>query len=266
MRAILPLLLCLLLITACGTPPQLAQTPPDDTSAAMGTTTEATQTPLQPASSPAATASPVDPPTVTPAPAATASALSMPTADGLTPTPPHPGANEAIAQQAEAVIRQQADQVVAAIKQRDMQQLATFVHPEKGLRFSLYGHPQQDDLVFSSEQVALLHTDTMTYTWGAHDGSGFPIEMTPAAYFDRFVYSHDFASAEQVNYNQTIDRGNSPDNSRRFYSPNAMIVEYHVPGVNPKYEGMDWGSLRVVFEQLDERWYLVGIMHAEWTI
>lgn len=155
---------------------------------------------------------------------------------------------------------------MAALKQRDMQRLATFVHPDKGLRFSQYGHARQDDLVFPAAQVALMNTDTMTYTWGAYDGSGFPIDLTPAAYFDRFVYSQDFVNAEQLSYNQTLAQGNTVENSLEFYGPDALVVDYHFPGFDPKYEGMDWQSLRVVFEELDQRWYLVGIIHAEWTI
>ena len=43
-------------------------------------------------------------------------------------------------------------------------------------------------------------------------------------------------------------------------------MEYHFPGIDPKFEGMDWRSLRLVFEQKNCTWYLVGIIHAQWTI
>lgn len=190
---------------------------------------------------------------------------TTPTPDTATPTP-RSGVNQATAQRAEAVIRQQASAVVAALKQRDMQRVAAFVHPAKGLRFSQYGSAHQDDLVFPAAQVALMLTETMTYTWGAYDGSGFPIDLTPAAYIDRFVYSHDFVNAEQVGYNQMPRYEDTGENSLEFYGPDAMVVDYHFPGFDPKYEGMDWKSLRLVFEELDQRWYLVGIIHAEWTI
>ena len=47
---------------------------------------------------------------------------------------------------------------------------------------------------------------------------------------------------------------------------NPIIVEYYFPGFNPEYEGMDWKSLRLVFEQYEDNWYLVGIIHNQWTI
>lgn len=43
-------------------------------------------------------------------------------------------------------------------------------------------------------------------------------------------------------------------------------VEYHFPGFEKKYEGKDWKSLRLVFEKKNDRWYLVGIVHDQWTI
>jgi hypothetical protein len=37
-------------------------------------------------------------------------------------------------------------------------------------------------------------------------------------------------------------------------------------GFDPEYEGMDWRSLRLVFEKKNDIWYLVGIIHDQWTI
>jgi hypothetical protein len=61
-------------------------------------------------------------------------------------------------------------------------------------------------------------------------------------------------------------KGNSVDNAAQVY-PDARIVEYHVPGRNPDYGGMDWRSLRLVFEEGEGgRWLLVAVIHDEWTI
>ena len=43
------------------------------------------------------------------------------------------------------------------------------------------------------------------------------------------------------------------------------FVEYHDPGEDPQYEGMDWRSLRLVMVPDGEDWRLVGVVHAEWT-
>ena len=44
-------------------------------------------------------------------------------------------------------------------------------------------------------------------------------------------------------------------------------MEYHVPGTNPDYGGMDWRSLRLVMEEGDDgKWDLRAVIHDEWTI
>lgn len=47
---------------------------------------------------------------------------------------------------------------------------------------------------------------------------------------------------------------------------NPIIVEYYFSGFDPEYEGIDWRSLRLVFEQYEGSWKLVGIINNQWTI
>ena len=93
--------------------------------------------------------------------------------------------------------------------------------------------------------------------------------MTLPAYFDRFIYDVGFAAAEQVGYNTRLGQGNTVDNAAAVY-PDGITVEYHIPGIDPKYQGMDWKSLRLVFVAVDDGesrvWRLVAIIHDEWTI
>jgi hypothetical protein len=158
-----------------------------------------------------------------------------------------------------------AETAIQALKTRDIAELASLVHPEVGLRFSPYAYVRSEHQVFSPDQLSGLMDDAIIYTWGAFDGSGEPIQMTFAGYFDRFVYSKDFASAEQVSLDRRLGAGNTLDNSGEFY-PQSVVVEYHLPGENPEYGGLDWQSLRLVFQQQDGAWHLVGIIHDEWTI
>ncbi len=83
-------------------------------------------------------------------------------------------------------------------------------------------------------------------------------------YYSKFIYDEDFANAPQVAMNHRLSTGNSIDNSTEFY-PGSMIVEYYFPGFDPQYGGMDWRSLRLVFSEYNSTWYLVGIIHDEWT-
>jgi hypothetical protein len=100
------------------------------------------------------------------------------------------------------------------------------------------------------------------YDWGDYDGSGGVIKLTGKEYFKRFIYNRDFATGK-VSSEAFKSRGNTINNLRVFY-PNALLVEHYLPGT-PKYGGMDWNSLWLVWQPHGSSWYLAGIAHGEWT-
>ncbi len=162
--------------------------------------------------------------------------------------------------------KEQAQEIIQLLKEQNMQRLSTFVHPSKGLLFSPYAYVDMaEDLVFQAEEVAQLMSDDTVYTWGVFDGKGNPIEMTFAEYYDRFIYDVDFVNSEEVSVNEQISSGNTIDNSQEAF-PDAKVVEFHFSGFDPDYAGMDWKSLRVVIELEDDQWYVLAIIHDEWTI
>ena len=163
------------------------------------------------------------------------------------------------------LVGQRASTALVALQNRDMQTLVSLVHPTRGLRFSPYAYVQDRDRVLMPDQLLTALSDQTPYNWGSYDGSGLPIEMPFAQYYADFVYDHDFASAPHTSYNERIGFGNTLDNSQEFY-PDAIIVEYHFPGFDPQYGGMDWASLRLVFQEQAGTWYLVGLIHDQWTI
>jgi hypothetical protein len=162
------------------------------------------------------------------------------------------------------VISDQAQGVLAAICEMDVKKLATYIHPEKGVRFSPYAYvDQKTNIVLKKEQ---LTEDVLekSFPWGNYDGSGAPINLTVRAYFKKFVYDQDYLTVKTIGYNRFIGHGNSINNALEIY-PSSIIVEYYFPGTE-KYSGMDWGSLRLVFEKYDQSWFLAGIIHDQWTI
>jgi hypothetical protein len=164
-----------------------------------------------------------------------------------------------------------AAQAVMALRARDLQTLSGLVHPEKGVRFSPYtfvravpGPHGEQDLVFSAGQIPGLWSDPTVYHWGTVEGSGDPINLTFAGYFDEFVYDVDFARPDVVGFDQAIGMSSTINNIAEVY-PDGVTVEYHFEGFQEQYAGYDWRSLRLVLEQAGSTWYLVGIVHDEWT-
>ena len=156
--------------------------------------------------------------------------------------------------------------VVELLKSKDMEVLSAYVHPTKGLRLSPYGYINtESDQIFTQDQVANLLNNNDFYQWGNYDGSGEIINLNFNDYYNRFIYDADFANPHMIGNNTIIGKGNTLINIKDVYT-NAEFVEFHFTGFNTEYEGMDWRSLRLVFEEENNMYYLIGIIHDEWTI
>lgn len=155
--------------------------------------------------------------------------------------------------------------VLLAIASKDFHSLSGFVHPEKGVRFSMYAYIHDEYLVATPEQLSDEKFLDSIQHWGEIDASGEPIDLPIEKYFEQWVYDVDYLTADTLAVNEFIGFGNSLNNLESVY-PNADFVEYHFSGFDPEFDGMDWRSLRLVYELLDNKYYLVAIVNDRWTI
>ena len=186
------------------------------------------------------------------------SATALPTAS---PSPtPSPSAD------VEATIRARATLAVTALRDKDFAAVAALAHPVKGVRFTPYTFVQARDNVLDAASIRQGFTNTRTYMWGFTDGKGDPMDWNFERYHGRYVYNKDYSKASPVLFDNypTNPRGNKNDNTKAMY-PAGRTIEYYLPSTDPNTT-LDWGGLRFVFEELSGTWYLVGIIHDEWTI
>ncbi|MNB83238.1 hypothetical protein D3C75_300710 [compost metagenome] len=214
-----------------------------------------------PAAEPEATATPVQteqPAAGTPAPSQAPEPSATPSAASPSAVPDEgtpPTALEA------------ASTVMRALENGNMDTLAAWVSRDQGVRFSPYGYVDtENDLVFRQEDISGLMKDSEQHTWGSFQGSGEPIKLTFAEYFKRFVYDADFVQDARISLNTAEDKGTMINNITEVYPADKYdYVDYHISSIDPQYQGMDWRSLRLVFEKIGEDRILVGIVHDEWT-
>lgn len=158
-----------------------------------------------------------------------------------------------------------AEDIMGFLKVEDFASVAAHVHPIQGVRFTPYPFIDlANDIVFTSAEMASFGTSVVSYNWGNYDGSGDPIVGIPMTYYDEFIYDHDYVIPDMMSWNSPIGSGNMINNMTSIY-PTADYVEFHFTGFNPSYSGMDWSSLTLVFDQVGSTWYLVGIVHGQWT-
>ncbi|HMR90952.1 MAG TPA: hypothetical protein PKC69_01505 [Chitinophagaceae bacterium] len=181
------------------------------------------------------------------------------------PAPP-PAADSIAAAKKDSLLMRQATTILQWLKNKNFAQLAAQVHPAKGVRFSPYGYIDvAGHKILKAAELRNPDQLPEKINWGVYDGSGDPIEAGIQFYFDRFVYDKDFLKAEKKAVNQFLGSGNSLNNLKEVY-PGCDFVEFYFPGFDPKYEGMDWVTLRLVFQTEKNSTYLVGIVHDQWTI
>ena len=153
-----------------------------------------------------------------------------------------------------------------ALLRHDYDTLSKYVHPQRGVTFTPYSTVDpQSDLTFTAAQIQGLSSDKTVYTWGFEDGRGNPIKMTMEQYFARYVYNTDYPQASLIGVDRIITTGNALENLTEEY-PGCRFVDFCIPSSDPVNDGLDWFSLKLVFQLENNSWYLVGVVHGEGTI
>jgi hypothetical protein len=156
--------------------------------------------------------------------------------------------------------------VLEYIRDDDFLALSHVVHPETGVVFSPYTTINlSTDRQFSAEQVAMLGSDSNIYIWGVKNGSGEPIELTPAEYLEQYVPVETYVEASIIGINQIIKSGNALENITDVF-PNVNYVDFHIPGDESDASAdYNWSSLRLGFEEYEGNQRLIVIVHSKWT-
>lgn len=164
----------------------------------------------------------------------------------------------------EEIIKEANDEVLKTLKDKDYKRFAEFIHPEKGVRFSMYAFVDpKEDKQFSKTDFEKYQPTKTLFTWGSYDGSGDPYRATINDYLGKWVFSKDF-TASQFSLDKFQGGGNSLNNLEKTY-PKLNFTENYIKGTEKNGE-MDWKTLRFVFEEFKGKYYLVGVINDQWTI
>ena len=98
-----------------------------------------------------------------------------------------------------AALLRSAAGVAEALKYKDYEALAGYVHPERGVTFTAYSTVNlETDQNFSADQIRELAQDDTRYLWGYEDGRGEPIRRTIAQFLEEFIFSVDYTQSTSV--------------------------------------------------------------------
>ncbi|MFD2044227.1 ankyrin repeat domain-containing protein [Ornithinibacillus salinisoli] len=166
-------------------------------------------------------------------------------------------------------IVEHAHEVLELLIAENMNGLADEVHPEKGVLFGPFlqiDHtPMSEDhepVTFDLNEVSNLFNIQETFHWGDHAASGLPIVMTTREYFDSYVKAANYVNPDGIYVNEINSRGDYLHYvSERF--PDSQLVEYFHDSED--MDTLNWGGLGLLFEEYNNSWKLVAILHDEWT-
>ena len=157
-----------------------------------------------------------------------------------------------------------AQSVLTALKNKDYATLQTLTS-SAGL--SINEEPRLDltKVDITKDQVSNIPANTQKYLFGYADGSGEPIEITQAEYFNKYMYNHDYLVAPEVVVNKTLGSGNSINTIATDVGTRTFVT-FYFKGFNPEYGGMDWTTMYLVFDLENGKYTLRGIAKDNWTI
>jgi len=155
--------------------------------------------------------------------------------------------------------------ILKALKIKDYKSFASHFHPVDGVRFSPYGFIDQTHKHVLAKDFLEAIDKNWTLTWGHFDNSGMAIKMKVKPYLEKFIYDADYLNADEKSYDEFISRGNTINNLKESY-PQLHFTEYYFKGTDEKYKGLDWKSLRFVFKKQGDAYYIVAVIHDQWTV
>lgn len=164
----------------------------------------------------------------------------------------------------EVALKKNNDELLQALKVGYYDVFASYIHPEKGVRFSMYAFVNRnEDKHFSKIDFEKYLPTKTIFTWGSRDGSGEIYKATINQYLKNWVFRKDFTKSEYA-FDTFLGNGNPLNNLKEIY-PNTNFTENYISG-SEKYGGMDWNALRFVFEEFGGKYYVIAVINDEWTI
>lgn len=154
-------------------------------------------------------------------------------------------------------------QIITTVQSKDFVAFSSFVPPEEYVRFSPYAYVDTvNDQRLSRYEIAAGYSNERL--WGAYHGSGEPIQLSLESYLEKFMCDEDFVKSGKKSMNNFQKNGNTVNNLREVYKEEDF-TEFYYPGTEAN-QFMDWKALRLVFRRYNDNYFLVGVVHDQWTI
>lgn len=162
----------------------------------------------------------------------------------------------------QSIIDEKASTTIKALKNKNFKDLVSIVHPTKGVRLSHTSEIQvNSEIIIKKEQLLSLSKDNKKYNWGIINGQGQSVMLSFNEYYNNYIYDQDYFNSTERTFNKFVQRPNQTNNNIYDIYNSGIIVEYFHKG-SKENNYTDWSSLYLAFENYENTWYLVAIIHS----
>lgn len=155
-------------------------------------------------------------------------------------------------------------EVISTLSSRNYQKLEELVSPN-GLSLAIYPQIDFQNNLIAKNDISEIPVDKKNYLWGYTDGRGDPINLTREEFITKWIYNNsvDYLKAPDVAVNKKLGGGNSINT---IGEDGRTYAAFNFSGFDPKYVGMDWTTLYLVFDSVNGEYKLRAIAKDNWTI
>lgn len=160
-----------------------------------------------------------------------------------------------------------AKEAMKAAADGNFEQFAQYIHPVAGIRFSPYAYVEKEtDKVFTADafREQVTKNPKQKLVWGTYDPVGETIKLTVAGYFKEFVTDKNYLGEGKFAYNETLGGGTVINNLSEIY-PDAPRVEANWTPKDEEKAPFEWGTVRMVFQEHEGKYYLIAVVHDAWN-
>lgn len=110
----------------------------------------------------------------------------------------------------------------------------------------------------------LYHSEAEIRFMPKSGGNGEPIRLTPDQFFKKYLSGGDHRKASPwVGYNKGFEANDADIDQIVKMHPGAVVVDYHYPALDPTTNA--WEDLILILERYEGDWFLIAVIHNEWT-
>ena len=158
-----------------------------------------------------------------------------------------------------------ANKIVAHLYKLEIDSLNNFTFNDNQILFAPYQYLDTSIAKsFTPNLLSMVNKSEKKVHWANYDGTGEPMDLDVKSYFLKYINDKDYLKADTIRANESVKIGNAVNNINTIFS-GAQYVEYFYKGTD-KNDGINWKSLKIVFNKLNDKFILVAIVHNQWTV